>query len=163
MNKNNLLDKLIKIKDLLYQKIFKINDTPQKVALGFGIGIFSGILPGTGPLAALFLALLFRVNRASALIASVLTNTWFSFVTFILAIKIGSAIFKISWQSLKAAWMQAINNFAWKDLFSLPILRIVLPVITGYLVISLVLGVLSYIVVLIILKNKLSHAEKGRR
>jgi len=60
---------------LLYLKLIKINDTPQKIAFGFGLGVFSGIFPGTGPLAALFLALILRANRASALLGSLLTNT----------------------------------------------------------------------------------------
>ena len=140
------------IKNLLYEKIFRINDTPQKVALGFGIGVFAGILPGTGPLAALFLALIFRANRASALATSLLTNTWLSFLTFVLAIKTGSAIFKISWQSLRSDWSMYLSHWHWQDLFSAPALKIVLPVITGYIVIALCLGIISYAVMLIILK-----------
>lgn len=162
MDKTSLFARLIKFKNLLYEKLFKINDTPQKVALGFGLGVFSGIFPGTGPLAALFLALVFKVNRASALIASFLTNTWLSFVTFILAIKIGSAIFRVSWQGLRSDWLQFIHNFTWNKLFSLSILKIVLPVATGYLIVALILGALSYALVLLVLKDR-TNQEKDRR
>ena len=62
----------------VYAKLFAINDTPQKVAIGVGIGVFLGVFPGLGPLAALFMAFLFRVNRAGALLGSALTNTWIS-------------------------------------------------------------------------------------
>jgi uncharacterized protein (DUF2062 family) len=118
---------------LLYIKLFKINDSPQRIALGFGLGVFLGIIPGTGPLAALFLALLFRVNRASALLGSLLTNTWLSIVTFLLAIKVGSAIMHLDWQVVRQGWM-------------------LLPVILGYFIVSFSLGILVYLVTLIILK-----------
>ena len=154
---------IVKIKDFLREKLFRINDTPQRVAIGFGLGVFTGILPVTGPLAALFLAIVFKVNRASALLGSLLTNTWLSFVTFLLAIKTGSAIFKVSWQALKNDWAIASSHWHWQDFFSLPILKIILPVITGYLVVSLSLGIISYLTLLIILKKRLSHEQAGRK
>lgn len=43
----------------IYLKLFQINDTPQRIALGVGLGVFTGIIPGAGPIAALFLAMLF--------------------------------------------------------------------------------------------------------
>ncbi len=118
---------------LLYIKLFKINDSPQRIALGLGLGVFAGIIPGTGPVAALFLAFIFRVNRASALLGSLLTNTWLSFVTFILAIKVGSAIMHLDWQVVRQGW-------------------ILFPVILGYFIVSFSLGILVYLVTLIILK-----------
>lgn len=118
---------------LLYIKLFKINDSPQRIALGLGLGVFAGIVPGAGLLAALFLAFIFRVNRASALLGSLLTNTWLSFATFILAIKVGSAIMHLDWQVVRQGW-------------------ILFPVILGYFIVSFSLGILVYLVTLIILK-----------
>ncbi|PIR13657.1 MAG: hypothetical protein COV50_05635, partial [Flavobacteriales bacterium CG11_big_fil_rev_8_21_14_0_20_35_7] len=63
-----------------------MNDTPQRIALGLGLGSALGMLPGTGPLAALFLAVVFKVNRASAFLGSLATNIWLSLVTFLLAL-----------------------------------------------------------------------------
>lgn len=157
MNKANFFGKLPRVKDFFYQKLFKINDTPQKVALGFGLGVFAGILPGTGPLAALFLAFIFKANRASALIGSFLTNTWLSFVTFLLAIRIGSAIFRVSWQALKNEWVKTVTHLTWQGLFSASILKTILPVISGYFIISFCLGVISYLIALVILKSNPSN------
>ena len=98
------MKKNLSLFNLFYERLFKINDSPQKIALGLGLGVFAGILPGTGPLAALFLAFIFRANRASALLGSLATNTWISFVTFVLAIKIGSAILEVSWLDVQAGW-----------------------------------------------------------
>ena len=131
--RENNINRVSQFFKLLYIKLFKINDSPQRIALGFGLGVFLGIIPGTGPLAALFLALLFRVNRASALLGSLLTNTWLSIVTFLLAIKVGSAIMHLDWQVVRQGWM-------------------LLPVILGYFIVSFSLGILVYLVTLIILK-----------
>ena len=77
-----MINKIREYLRLILAKLFNINDTPHKIALGLGLGVFAGILPGTGPIAAIFLALAFRANRASALLGSLLTNTWLSLVTF---------------------------------------------------------------------------------
>jgi uncharacterized protein (DUF2062 family) len=143
----------------LYEKLFKINDTPQKIALGLGIGVFSGILPGTGPVAALFLALILRVNRASALIGCLLTNTWLSFVTFLLAIKTGSVILGVSWQQLRQDWNALFRQFSWHSLFKVSVLKVIFPVILGYLIIAICLGLISYLITLIIILK----IKQGRR
>ncbi|MCG2713658.1 MAG: DUF2062 domain-containing protein [Candidatus Omnitrophica bacterium] len=70
-----------KIINFIFAKLFKINDSAGKIALGVGLGVFAGLLPGTGPAAALLLALVFRANRAAALLGSLITNTWLSVVT----------------------------------------------------------------------------------
>ncbi|MFA5145190.1 MAG: DUF2062 domain-containing protein [Candidatus Omnitrophota bacterium] len=139
---------------LLYLELFKINDSPQKIALGLGLGVFSGIFPGTGPLAALFLAFLLRANRASALLGSLLTNTWLSFVTFLLAIKLGSALFGVSWQKLQQDWASFLSSFSWLSLFKTGILKIILPVIAGYLLIAFCLGLLVYLTALLVLQRR---------
>lgn len=136
---------------LLYQKLFKINDTPQKIAFGLGIGIFSGIFPGTGPVAALFLATALRANRASALAGSLLTNTWLSVATFIFSIKLGSSIMRINWQDAYLKWRLFLKNFHFIDLLKLPALKLILPVILGYFIVALFLGILSYLITLRIL------------
>ena len=147
-------NRLARFFKFLYLKLFRINDSPQKIALGFGLGIFLGILPGTGPIASLAAAFVLRVNRASALLGSLLTNTWLSFVTFALAVKIGSAVLGVSWQETSGQINRLIKHFHWKDLFNVSILKIALPLIIGYLIISFCLGLIAYLVALLILKLK---------
>lgn len=144
-------NKVIIFFKVIYVKLFKINDTPQRIALGFGLGVFAGIIPGTGPIAALFLAFLFRVNRAAALLGSLLTNTWLSFVTFILAVKTGAAILKVSWQAVFQDWLNLIKEFNWLNLFKASILKTILPVVVGYIAIALSLGFAVYLITLFII------------
>lgn len=155
MKKNSILKTL----NSIYLKLFRINDTAQKISLGLGIGVFSGIAPGIGPLAAIFLAFIFRVNRASALIGALLTNTWLSFLTFILSIKLGSAILKVNGQDIYAGWMQLGKNFSFASFFKLSVLKIALPVILGYLVVALGCSLITYLITLAILtKHKPRHS-----
>ena len=151
-----------KIIKFIFTKFFKINDSAQKIALGVGLGVFAGLFPGTGPAAALFLAFIFRANRAAALLGGLLTNTWLSVVTFILAIKVGSAILKMNWQAVQQQAQGLLKNFGWAKFFKLSFLEVLLPVAVGYLVIGLVLGVLSYCLTLLIIRrnfqgNKTAH------
>lgn len=139
---------------MIYLKLFRINDSPQRIALGFGIGVFLGIMPGTGPIAALLLAFVCRVNRASALLGSLLTNTWLSLATFFLSIKIGSVILDLNWHKVQDNWLLFIKSFHWQQLFKLSVLEMILPVLIGYLVISFCLGLLAYLTALVILNIK---------
>jgi hypothetical protein len=150
-NGNNKLSRFLK---LVYLKIFRINDTPQKIALGFGLGVFAGIMPGIGPLAALTLSIILRVNRASALLGSFLTNTWLSLVTFLLSIKIGSCLIGVPWQEVQQQWMGIFKDFHWQDLLRLTALEIILPVLLGYLFIAFILALMVYATVLLILNQR---------
>ncbi len=150
MKKKNNIFRLLK---LIYLKLFRINDTPHRIALGLAVGIFLGILPGTGPIAALCAAFILRVNRASALIGSLLVNTWTNILTFLLAIKIGSVILKLDWQKVYTESLSIFQNFRFINLFKLPILKILYPALIGYLVISAIAAVIAYLISLIILKR----------
>jgi len=158
MKKTENISNIRKFFRLIYLKLFQINDTPRRIALGVGLGVFTGIIPGAGPIAALFLAFIFRVNRASALLGSLITNTWLSLVTFFLSIKIGSAIFGMNWQAAYNNWILFFKDFRWIKLFKLSIFKIILPVMLGYFIVAFFLGFLVYLTTLIVL-NKFKHNE----
>lgn len=137
---------------LIYLKLFRIHDSPQRIALGFGIGVFAGVLPGTGPIAALGLALLLRVNRASALLGSILTNTWLSIPVFMLSIKAGSTVTGVSVESIKTDWSLMIKDFHWARLLEAGVYKILSPIIAGYILVSAAIGLVTYFTALIVLK-----------
>ncbi len=146
---------ILRFLKFIYLKLFRINDTPQKIALGFSLGVFLGVLPGTGPLAALFLAFILRINRAAAFLGSLLTNTWLSVVTFLLSIKIGSIIMNLNWQDVYRDCSQIFKQFHFSDLLKISVLKIFLPVILGYVVISFCAGLAAYFFMLVMLNFKL--------
>ena len=156
-SKNNGLGKVRTFFRSLYEKLTKIDDSPQKIALGFGLGVFMGIMPGVGPVAALLTAILLRVNRAAALIGGLVTNTWLSLITFVFAVKIGSKVFGLAWEDLSNEFRDMIKNFHWDSLFHSSILKIIVPLLVGYAIVSLTAGIISYFVILSILLQK-----KGR-
>jgi len=147
--------------NLLYKKLFRINDTAHKVAAGLGIGVFCGIMPGVGLIAALFLAWLLRVNRAAAILGSLATNTWLSIATFMLSVKLGSVLMGLHWQAVRNDWLRFLSEFKWLNLFNVSILKIILPLIIGYVVVSISLGLVTYLSALVIL-TKFRYANKSR-
>lgn len=149
-----------KFLNTIFSKLFKINDSPVKISLGIGLGVFAGLLPGTGPAAALFLAWVFKANRGAALLGGFLTNTWLSVVTFILAIKVGSVILRANWQSVQEQFQGLFKDFSWKVFFKFSFLEVLLPVVLGYLVIGLALGILSYFLSLLVIKKFLKTEVK---
>ncbi len=134
----------------IYFKLVRINDSPQRIAIGLGLGVFTGILPFAGPIAALVLASLFKVNRASALIGSLITNTWLSVVALVLSIKIGSGLVGLDWHDVYGEWQLFMNTLQWRHFFLQ--YKIVLAIIAGYLAIAAVIGVIAYIAGLLVMK-----------
>ena len=161
--KKEIKNKLSKFFKSIYSRLFLLDDTPQKISLGFGLGVFLGVMPGMGPLAALVLASFFRLNRSAALLGSLMFNTWINFVTLVLAIKIGSAIMGLNWRLVYNECLLIFKNFHFANLFKLPILKIVTPVLIGYFVIAVGTAIIAYAVILTILKivkNERSRPDK---
>ena len=104
MDKKSVLSRISRFFKALYLKIFRIDDSPQKIALGFGLGVFLGVMPGMGPIAALAIAFLLKANRASALLGSILTNTWLSIPVFFLAVKTGAVVTGSSHEVIRSEW-----------------------------------------------------------
>jgi uncharacterized protein len=163
MNKKTILNRSMRFLKSLYLRIFRINDSPQRVAIGFGLGAFMGILPGTGPLAALLFAALFRVNKAAAFLGGLLTNTWLSLLTIALSIKIGASIMGLDSAEVYNTWKSVLKNFHWKQVLESRVLSLILPVLTGYLIVALCLGVIAYFGALVFLTiQRRRHENKNR-
>ncbi len=157
--KNKILDSILKFSKTLYKKLVKINDTPHKIALGFGLGAFLGFMPGVGPIAALLLAFLLKFNRAAALLGCVLTNTWLSLVIFLISVKIGAAVTGLDWHLVKDEWSNLWQNFHWQGISQLSSFEIIGPVMIGYLSISIVAGILAYFVAFAVARMRKHRKE----
>jgi len=133
---------------LLYIKLFRINDSPQKIALGFGLGVFLGIFPGVGPIATLFMAVFLRVNRASALLACLLTNTWISVVAFLFSLRVGAFVIRADWHNVQAAYQEVVRDFHWANLWQVSVLKVLFPVVVGFFVVAFLFALAAYLIVL---------------
>lgn len=154
-----MLRRIVRFFKALYLKIVRVNDSPQKVAAGFGVGVFLGVMPGMGPIAALACALLFRLNKASALLGSILTNTWISIPVFFVSVQIGSVMTGSSFAEIDRQWAALAGHFTWSELLHASLYKIAIPVLIGYAVVSTLLALAAYAFALIVLLiKKRAHA-----
>ncbi len=135
---------LKKIRD----NLLGINDSPNKIALGFGLGLFLGVLPGTGVIAAVVCSVALRVNKAAALAGALLVNTWINIVAFPLALVVGGFVFRIDPDLLQVKWLALLADFTWNALLDTLILYAALAVFVGYLLLGLAMGIVGYVICL---------------
>lgn len=150
----------------IYLKILRINDAPHRIALGFALGVFCGIVPGIGPVFALALAFVFRANKATAVLGAVSVNTWVTFIILAPAIKAGALIFGVRWQDLKESYYQLKSDFEWRDLFREGGREVLLPILTGFLLCAVITALCAYVISYVAVKNyrrlKAHRAELSR-
>lgn len=136
------------LRDVL-KKLAGIDDGPHAIALGLGIGLFLGVLPGTGPTAAIAVTWLFRGNKPATLVGSLGVNTWINVVAFPLALALGSGLWGIDSEVLVQAWKELWSNPGFERLWGLLVgdslvLRALAALGTGYLIIGVVMGLVGY-------------------
>ena len=141
------------------KKLFLMDGSPHAIALGFGVGVFLGLLPGTGPIAAVALAFAFRLNKLATLLGSVLTNTWLSVVTFAASLKLGAWICGLHWQDMYAQAQDLMHHFSWKSLWDVSLLQILKPLLIGYAVVGILCGLGAYLLVrlILLLRRRAAH------
>lgn len=130
--------------------LFYINDPAWKIALTFSIGLFIGMSPliGFHTILALAVAFIFRLNKLVILVAVYFTNPWtivpiYTFSTLIGAKILGRKInITIDWSHITLS--DLIHNMG----------SLLLPFVTGTIIVGFVLSVLSYIVIYAILSKK---------
>lgn len=91
--------------------------------------------------------LFLRVNRASALLGSILFNTWVGLLALLLAIKIGSAVRGLNYNDVYDGWLVLLKNFKWEKLLELSIYDVLIPIGIGYLIISFLFALVATAVV----------------
>jgi uncharacterized protein len=128
----------------MLKHLFTLNDNPHDIALGFGLGVFLGVLPGTGPVAALICAQFLRVNRAAAFFGAAVTNTWFSFVVLGISAHIGARIMSINPAELTNCLQAAFKPFSFHKLSQLSFSQVIVPLFTGFLIVSVSVALLAY-------------------
>ena len=89
----------------LFKKLLHIEDTPERTALAYSIGVFIGFSPflGVHTLAALAIAFLFNLNRVAILLGAWSNTPWWIVPYYMVATRIGMWMirFQIDWVTLR--------------------------------------------------------------
>jgi len=143
--------------------IFQVRDTPHRIALAFGLGVFIAFCPLLGIHTALALGLAFvlRLNRVAILTGAWINNPWTVAPMFMAGTALGCAIAGVSPESLESIdWSlhgRAFYAALWEGLRPL-----VLPFFVGNTILGLVGGALSYLIVRSLLERRQPAAEAPR-
>ncbi len=149
-----LFEKIKNFLKSIYQKLIHLKDTPHRIAGGFAVGIFFGILPAAGPMAAIILAWILRVNRIAAFAGGLLTNMWLSVITLVAAVKVGAFVTGSDWQKVLSDCKELMKDFSWRGIFDQKVIDILKPVFVGYLVVGILAGLLAYVVAWFVVKRR---------
>jgi uncharacterized protein len=146
-----------------FQAIFRVQDTPHRIALAFGMGVFIAFSPllGLHTGLALGLAFLFRLSRVAVLTGAWTNNPWTLAPMFMAGTALGCAMLGVSPESLESIdWSlhgRAFYAALWEGLRPL-----LLPFVVGNTVLGAIAGVLSYLVVRSLLERRQPAAEAPR-
>lgn len=127
-----------------FREILYIDDTPHRLALSFGVGVFLAISPliGLHTLLAIALCFVLRFNRFVLFLGVYLTNPWtmipiYTFCTWTGALILGRefSVMDIDWTDVSFKTMH------------IDLEPILMPFVVGSTVMSILAGLISYFVV----------------
>jgi uncharacterized protein (DUF2062 family) len=131
-----------------YLKLVRINDSAEKIAGGLTLGVVLGILPtfGLGIILAIFLAAALKLNRASAVIGTLIMNPWTAPFVWTLSYLAGSLLlgYDLNETLIEIRSLNAHPGL-WRSLMTG---RLIKPYIIGNLTVMAALASFFYAVVL---------------
>ena len=147
-----------------YLRVLRLNDTPEKVAGGLSLGVVLGILPtfGLGIIMAVFLAGLFRVNRASSIIGTLVMNPWTTPFFWALSFLTGSFVLGDDPRTTLAV-MKSLKDHSnlWKTIVGR---ELILPYAVGNVIITVGAAATAYVAALYLVRGyKKARLRRLRR
>lgn len=137
------------------RRLLSLEDTPERIAKAFALGVFITFSPlvGLHTLLALAIAFLFGLNRVAVLLGLFINNPWTLVPFYTASTYVGGAI--IGFPGMEAmpqfGWNQFFSHSFWLQLFhQWPIL---MPMALGSTIISVMLAFLSYAIALRLIKR----------
>ena len=96
------------------RKLLHIDDTPERTALAFAVGIFLGFSPflGVHSLVALAIAFLFGLNRVAILLGVWINGPWWIVPFYTVATWVGMQVtgFRMDWTNLKEIFQVGLER-----------------------------------------------------
>jgi uncharacterized protein (DUF2062 family) len=146
-----------------FHAVFHVQDTPHRIAVAFGMGVFIAFCPllGFHTGLALLLAFVFRLSRVAVLAGAWTNNPWTLGPMFMSGTALGCGLLGVSPESLESIdWSlhgRAFYAALWDGLRPL-----VVPFVVGNSVLGLIAGLLSYVVVRTLLERRQPAADAPR-
>ncbi len=144
-----------------YLKILRLNDPPDKIALGVAIGVFIGFMPtvGLATIFAIFFAHIFKVNKAAAFLGTFVMNPISTPIVWSLSYSLGRLIY---WRESASAFVHGkITIEGFKTLIQTDGLAF----FTGNFIISATGAIVAYHIVLraVIRRREKKSARKFKK
>jgi uncharacterized protein (DUF2062 family) len=141
---------MIQIRDLI-KKLLHIEDTPERTALAYAIGVFLGFSPflGLHTLVGLAIAFIFRLNRMAILLGIWSNTPWWIVPYYMIATWVGMWItgFWVDWATLKKFFQIGVDKgFMDSDFWSRIISQwgLLLSIGIGSLILCTLLSLIAY-------------------
>jgi len=131
----------------LARLVLQVDDSPDRVALAFGAGMFIAFFPvvGTHTVVGLVVAFLFRLNRVAVLAGAWMSNPWTIGPMLTAGTLVGCALLGVPPTSLGAVdW--SLKGRAFYDSLVLGFRPLVWPFVVGNLLTGAAAGVTAYFV-----------------
>jgi uncharacterized protein (DUF2062 family) len=128
------------------RRLLALDDTPQRIALGFSVGVFLAFSPllGLHTFLGVTVAFLFGLNRVAVLVGVFINNPWTLVPIYAAATYVGGAFVGFP---ATAAFPDFAWNHIWQSSFWMQLAqqwRILKPMVVGSLILSVLCAMLSY-------------------
>ena len=142
--------------------LLHLEDTPNRVALAFGIGLFIAFFPllGIHTGLALGIAIIFRLSRVAILAGAWVNNPWTLAPMYTAGTLVGCGLLGVSPEGLADVdWSlhgRAFYEALWEGLRPF-----VVPFVVGNLVLGVLGGLIAYVVLRVILERRRPALQTG--
>ena len=144
------------------QVLLRLEDTPGRIALAFGIGVFIAFFPllGIHTGLALLIAFAFRLSRVAILAGAWTNNPWTIAPMYMAGTVLGCALLDVPSGGLHAIKWGLHGRAFYASLFE-GLRPFVLPYIVGNLALAAVSALVAYLAVRAVLERRRTPARQG--
>jgi uncharacterized protein (DUF2062 family) len=153
-----------------FRRLLAVDDTPERTALAFSVGVFIAFSPfiGLHTILATLVALAFRFNKIAIYVGTFINNPFLTFVPIVAAsYAVGALLLGrpvrlhgVGWQLLSEPHL--LTAAYWHQLGS-HLRDVVVPFSVGGLALSVVCSLASYPVTLKLMRAKARRKAEGRK
>ena len=135
--------------------LFHVEDTPHRIALSFGLGVFIAFSPllGLHTLMALGIALAFRLSKAAIILGIYVNNPWTIAPMYMAGTLVGCGVLGVSTDDLAGLRFDE-HGWAFYRTLAHQLEPYLWPFVVGNTVLGIVCGVLAYFLLRRVLERR---------